>query len=86
MGITHNELNKKPRVTIEQLREYKHCSAAWLMGRVLDPTEGYNAAEQAARMPQLARGEVETESDEEIQWEEEAGSDEEDAGAEEAER
>ena len=79
LRLTEDEAAEEPAVSIPQLRRWNHCSHAWLLGRVAEPTEGYSEDEQAALLPLLATGEEQDETDEE-DWED--GAEEEEEGGE----
>ena len=70
LRLSAEEARQEPAVEMAALRRFRHCSNAWLMGRVAAPTEGYDAEEVAAGEPQLAAGE-EGDEEEDGEWEEE---------------
>jgi hypothetical protein len=71
LRLDAEEARQEPAVEMAALRRFRHCSNAWLMGRVALPTQGYDAEEVATGEPQLAAGEEEGDEEEDGEWEEE---------------
>ena len=84
LRLSAEEARQEPAVEMAALRRFRHCSNAWLMGRVAAPTEGYDAEEVAAGEPQLAAGE-EGDEEEDGEWEEEEGEEQAAEGGEDEE-
>jgi hypothetical protein len=76
LRLSAGEVAEPPAISLPQLRRYKHCSHAWLLGRVMEPTEGYSESEVASDIPKLALGEAQDE--EEGEWEADDATDDED--------
>ena len=72
LRLSAEEAGQEPGVELASLRHFRHCSNAWLMGRVAAPTEGYDAEEVADGEPQLAAGERGDQEEEDGEWEVEA--------------